>query len=72
MPDFLALPALAQEGAAAFPAAALPPFALALGPVRILGPPRDPGLAALTAGLAMAASRAPQQLERCVQLLRVD
>eukprot|EP00969_Alexandrium_andersonii_P067145 2961765-Alexandrium_andersonii.AAC.1 len=64
MSDFLALPALAEEGAAAFAAAALAPFDIALGSARMLGSPKGSGLTTLAAGLAWAVGRAPQQLER--------
>eukprot|EP00969_Alexandrium_andersonii_P144334 6382945-Alexandrium_andersonii.AAC.1 len=72
MAHFLALPALAAEVAATLAAAALTPLAFALGPVRILGPPKCPRLAALAASLARAVGRASQQLERCLRLPRVD
>eukprot|EP00969_Alexandrium_andersonii_P284555 12579688-Alexandrium_andersonii.AAC.1 len=48
------------------------PFALALGPVRTLGPCEGSGLATLTADLARVVSRASQQLERCSQLAGID
>eukprot|EP00969_Alexandrium_andersonii_P093044 4107486-Alexandrium_andersonii.AAC.1 len=38
----------------------------------MLGPPKGSGLAALADGLAGAVSGAPQLLERCLQLLRID